>query len=51
MSQRPRVDRGGTSVEQGIAAVAEDGVFVQGQEYTFKFDFTSWGGSTSSWVR
>ncbi|WP_407107186.1 hypothetical protein [Rhodococcus aetherivorans] len=28
---------------QGIAAVAEDELFVQGQEYTFKFDFTAWG--------
>ncbi|MEE2033831.1 DUF7144 family membrane protein [Rhodococcus chondri] len=28
---------------QGIAAVAEDELFVQGQEYTFKFDFTTWG--------
>ncbi|MFE2124485.1 hypothetical protein ACFW9U_28015 [Rhodococcus aetherivorans] len=28
---------------QGIAAVAEDEVFVQGQEYTFKFDLTTWG--------
>lgn len=43
MSQRARVDRKGTSVEQGIAAVAEDEAFVQGQEYTFKFDFTTWG--------
>ncbi|MFX1756406.1 DUF7144 family membrane protein [Rhodococcus sp. As11] len=67
MSQDVRPDRGGTSVEQGIAAgtsigaaiilatvgivqifqgiaaVAEDEVFVQGVEYTFKFDFTAWG--------
>ncbi|EME65923.1 hypothetical protein G352_06798 [Rhodococcus ruber BKS 20-38] len=28
---------------QGIAAVAEDEVIVQGQEYTFKFDLTTWG--------
>lgn len=28
---------------QGIAAVAEDELFVVGQEYTFKFDFTTWG--------
>jgi hypothetical protein len=28
---------------QGIAAVDEDELFVQGQEYTFKFDFTTWG--------
>ncbi|MGX7732051.1 DUF7144 family membrane protein [Rhodococcus sp. 2H158] len=28
---------------QGIAAVAEDEVFVQGQEYTFAFDLTTWG--------
>lgn len=28
---------------QGIAAVAEDEVFVRGVEYTFKFDFTTWG--------
>ncbi|QIX48321.1 MULTISPECIES: hypothetical protein [Rhodococcus] len=28
---------------QGIAAVAEDELFVVGQEYTFKFDFTAWG--------
>jgi hypothetical protein len=28
---------------QGIAAVAEDELFVRGQEYTFKFDFTTWG--------
>ncbi|WP_206025622.1 hypothetical protein [Rhodococcus sp. 14C212] len=28
---------------QGIAAVAEDEVFVQGQEYTFEFDLTTWG--------
>ncbi|ETT27696.1 DUF7144 family membrane protein [Rhodococcus aetherivorans] len=28
---------------QGIAAVAEDELFVQGPEYTFKFDFTAWG--------
>ncbi|OWY81523.1 hypothetical protein [Rhodococcus sp. BUPNP1] len=28
---------------QGIAAVAEDELFVQGQEYIFKFDFTAWG--------
>ncbi|MGV9724021.1 DUF7144 family membrane protein [Nocardia beijingensis] len=28
---------------QGISAVAEDELFVQGQQYTFKFDFTAWG--------
>ena len=28
---------------QGIAAVAEDEVIVQGQEYTFKLDLTTWG--------
>ncbi|MFD6893227.1 hypothetical protein ACFWB0_01590 [Rhodococcus sp. NPDC060086] len=28
---------------QGLAAVAEDELFIQGQEYTFKFDFTTWG--------
>ncbi|MFZ2176574.1 MAG: hypothetical protein WAW17_21545 [Rhodococcus sp. (in: high G+C Gram-positive bacteria)] len=28
---------------QGIAAVAEDEVFVVGIEYTYKFDFTTWG--------
>lgn len=28
---------------QGIAAVAEDEVFVRGQEYIFSFDFTAWG--------
>ncbi|MGW0022031.1 DUF7144 family membrane protein [Rhodococcus sp. NPDC003382] len=28
---------------QGLAAVAEDELLVQGQEYTFKFDFTTWG--------
>jgi hypothetical protein len=28
---------------QGIAAVAEDELFVQGPEYIFKFDFTTWG--------
>ncbi|MEU5840701.1 hypothetical protein [Rhodococcus sp. NPDC047139] len=28
---------------QGIAAVSEDELFVQGQDYTFKFDFTAWG--------
>ncbi|WP_159843590.1 DUF7144 family membrane protein [Nocardia sp. CY41] len=28
---------------QGIAAVAEDEVFVVGVEYTYKFDFTTWG--------
>ena len=28
---------------QGIAAVAEDEVFVRGVQYTFKFDFTTWG--------
>ncbi|WP_330231619.1 hypothetical protein OHA40_03440 [Nocardia sp. NBC_00508] len=30
-------------VFQGIAAVAEDEVFVVGVEYTYKFDFTAWG--------
>ncbi|MEU5840703.1 hypothetical protein [Rhodococcus sp. NPDC047139] len=28
---------------QGIAAVAEDEVFVRGQEYLFQFDLTTWG--------
>ena len=28
---------------QGIAAVAEDEVFVRGIEYVYKLDFTSWG--------
>ncbi|ATQ30327.1 hypothetical protein QM787_19750 [Rhodococcus ruber] len=28
---------------QGIAAVAEDELFVVGIEYTYKFDFTTWG--------
>jgi len=28
---------------QGIAAVAENELFVVGVEYTFKFDFTTWG--------
>ncbi|MGW4719830.1 DUF7144 family membrane protein [Nocardia sp. NPDC004260] len=28
---------------QGISAVAEDELFVQGQQYTFEFDFTAWG--------
>ncbi|WP_040779751.1 DUF7144 family membrane protein [Nocardia pneumoniae] len=28
---------------QGIAAVAEDEVFVAGVEYIYKFDFTTWG--------
>ncbi|MEU2032467.1 DUF7144 family membrane protein [Nocardia amamiensis] len=28
---------------QGISAVAADEVFVQGQQYTFEFDFTAWG--------
>ncbi|WP_454197084.1 DUF7144 family membrane protein [Nocardia sp. Marseille-Q1738] len=28
---------------QGIAAVAEDEVFVVGVEYVYKFDFTTWG--------
>lgn len=28
---------------QGIAAVAEDEVFVVGVEYTYQFDFTAWG--------
>ncbi|MFZ2175664.1 MAG: hypothetical protein WAW17_16825 [Rhodococcus sp. (in: high G+C Gram-positive bacteria)] len=28
---------------QGIAAVANDEVFVVGIEYTYKFDFTAWG--------
>ncbi|NGP07173.1 hypothetical protein G6038_17130 [Rhodococcus sp. 14C212] len=30
-------------VFQGIAAVAEDEVFVVGIEYTYKFDLTTWG--------
>lgn len=30
-------------VFQGIAAVAEDELFVVGIEYTYKFDFTTWG--------
>lgn len=28
---------------QGIAAVAEDEVFVSGQKYVFEFDLTTWG--------
>ncbi|MEY1676228.1 hypothetical protein AB4Z55_18835 [Gordonia sp. ABKF26] len=28
---------------QGIAAVAEDEVFVRGVEYVYKLDFTTWG--------
>ncbi|EME51144.1 hypothetical protein G352_26937 [Rhodococcus ruber BKS 20-38] len=28
---------------QGIAAVAEDELFVVGQKYTFEFDLTTWG--------
>lgn len=28
---------------QGIAAVAEDEVFVRGIEYVYKLDFTAWG--------
>jgi len=31
------------SLFQGIAAVAEDEVFVRGVEYIYKLDFTSWG--------
>lgn len=31
------------SLLQGIAAVAEDEVFVRGIEYIYKFDFTTWG--------
>ncbi|MGQ4617049.1 DUF7144 family membrane protein [Nocardia sp. R7R-8] len=28
---------------QGISAVAQDELFIQGQQYTFEFDFTAWG--------
>ncbi|MGQ4599380.1 DUF7144 family membrane protein [Nocardia sp. R6R-6] len=28
---------------QGVSAVAQDELFIQGQQYTFKFDFTAWG--------
>lgn len=34
---------GALQLLQGIAAVAEDEVFVTGQEYLFTFDLTTWG--------
>ncbi|AZZ82872.1 MULTISPECIES: DUF7144 family membrane protein [Gordonia] len=34
---------GVVQLAQGIAAVAEDEVFVRGVEYVYKFDFTTWG--------
>lgn len=34
---------GALQLLQGIAAVAEDEVFVAGQEYLFTFDLTTWG--------
>ncbi|UTT49384.1 DUF7144 family membrane protein [Rhodococcus gordoniae] len=34
---------GALQLLQGIAAVAEDEVFVTGQEYVFRFDLTTWG--------
>ncbi|MBS9373702.1 DUF7144 family membrane protein [Rhodococcus sp. B50] len=34
---------GALQLLQGIAAVAEDEVFVTGQEYLFTFDLTMWG--------
>ncbi|PBC49568.1 hypothetical protein [Rhodococcus sp. ACPA1] len=34
---------GGLQVLQGIAAVANDEVFVVGIEYTYRFDLTVWG--------
>ncbi len=35
---------GAVQLAQGIAAVAEDEVFIRGVEYVYKFDFTTWGG-------
>ncbi|GAB99652.1 hypothetical protein GONAM_10_01230 [Gordonia namibiensis NBRC 108229] len=34
---------GVVQLAQGIAAVAEDEVFIRGVEYVYKFDFTTWG--------
>ncbi|ATD70327.1 MULTISPECIES: DUF7144 family membrane protein [Gordonia] len=34
---------GVVQLAQGIAAVAEDEVFVRGVDYVYKFDFTTWG--------
>jgi len=37
------VTLGVVSLLQGIAAVAEDELFVRGVEYTYQLDFTTWG--------
>ena len=39
---------GSLQILQGLAAVLKDDVFVRGVNYTYKFDVTTWAGSTCS---